>query len=71
MSLLAAEASVRESTSRPFVIQMRDAASMQPTYRRGGGVWSQTRSLLYKNVLIKWRTKQQSLQVGHKHTTYI
>uniref|UniRef100_A0A8D3CCQ9 Cholesterol transporter ABCA5 n=1 Tax=Scophthalmus maximus TaxID=52904 RepID=A0A8D3CCQ9_SCOMX len=26
------------------------------------GVWHQTRSLLYKNVLIKWRTKQQSLQ---------
>uniref|UniRef100_A0A7N6ABI3 ABC transporter domain-containing protein n=1 Tax=Anabas testudineus TaxID=64144 RepID=A0A7N6ABI3_ANATE len=27
------------------------------------GVWHQTRSLLYKNLLIKWRTKQQSLQV--------
>uniref|UniRef100_A0A8C2Z0Q1 ABC transporter domain-containing protein n=1 Tax=Cyclopterus lumpus TaxID=8103 RepID=A0A8C2Z0Q1_CYCLU len=26
------------------------------------GVWHQTRSLLYKNLLIKWRTKQQSLQ---------
>ncbi|XP_061665505.1 ATP-binding cassette sub-family A member 5 isoform X2 [Syngnathoides biaculeatus] len=25
-------------------------------------VWQQTRVLLYKNVLIKWRTKQQSLQ---------
>uniref|UniRef100_A0AAX7UKZ7 ABC transporter domain-containing protein n=1 Tax=Astatotilapia calliptera TaxID=8154 RepID=A0AAX7UKZ7_ASTCA len=23
------------------------------------GVWNQTRSLLYKNLLIKWRTKQQ------------
>uniref|UniRef100_A0A673C6A2 Cholesterol transporter ABCA5 n=1 Tax=Sphaeramia orbicularis TaxID=375764 RepID=A0A673C6A2_9TELE len=27
------------------------------------GVWAQTRSLLYKNLLIKWRTKQQSLQL--------
>uniref|UniRef100_A0A3Q0SZ76 Cholesterol transporter ABCA5 n=1 Tax=Amphilophus citrinellus TaxID=61819 RepID=A0A3Q0SZ76_AMPCI len=35
---------------------------MQPTYRRDAGVWNQTRSLLYKNLLIKWRTKQQSLQ---------
>ncbi|XP_028675904.1 ATP-binding cassette sub-family A member 5 isoform X2 [Erpetoichthys calabaricus] len=25
-------------------------------------VWRQTKSLLYKNLLIKWRTKQQSLQ---------
>ncbi|CAL8264080.1 unnamed protein product [Arctogadus glacialis] len=56
------EASIRETTSRPFVIHMRDAESMQPTYRRGAGVWNQTKSLLYKNVLIKWRTKQQSLQ---------
>uniref|UniRef100_A0A665WQE6 ATP binding cassette subfamily A member 5 n=1 Tax=Echeneis naucrates TaxID=173247 RepID=A0A665WQE6_ECHNA len=24
------------------------------------GVWQQTRSLLYKNLLIKWRTKQQT-----------
>uniref|UniRef100_A0A6Q2XI97 ABC transporter domain-containing protein n=1 Tax=Esox lucius TaxID=8010 RepID=A0A6Q2XI97_ESOLU len=30
--------------------------------RRNAGVWPQTRSLLYKNLLIKWRTKQQSLQ---------
>uniref|UniRef100_A0A672NVD7 ATP binding cassette subfamily A member 5 n=1 Tax=Sinocyclocheilus grahami TaxID=75366 RepID=A0A672NVD7_SINGR len=30
---------------------------------RDAGVWHQTRSLLYKNLLIKWRTKQQSLQV--------
>ncbi|XP_077406752.1 cholesterol transporter ABCA5 [Vanacampus margaritifer] len=29
---------------------------------RDAAVWQQTRSLLYKNVLIKWRTKQQSLQ---------
>uniref|UniRef100_A0A8C7WL79 ABC transporter domain-containing protein n=1 Tax=Oncorhynchus mykiss TaxID=8022 RepID=A0A8C7WL79_ONCMY len=29
------------------------------------GVWHQTKSLLYKNLLIKWRTKQQSLQVGY------
>lgn len=36
---------------------------MQPTHRRDAGVWNQTRSLLYKNLLIKWRTKQQSLQV--------
>uniref|UniRef100_A0A8C9VWP8 ATP binding cassette subfamily A member 5 n=1 Tax=Scleropages formosus TaxID=113540 RepID=A0A8C9VWP8_SCLFO len=27
-------------------------------------LWHQTKSLLYKNLLIKWRTKQQSLQVG-------
>uniref|UniRef100_A0A7N8YH15 ATP-binding cassette, sub-family A (ABC1), member 5 n=1 Tax=Mastacembelus armatus TaxID=205130 RepID=A0A7N8YH15_9TELE len=38
------------------------AGSMQPMYRRDAGVWHQTRSLLYKNLLIKWRTKQQSLQ---------
>uniref|UniRef100_A0A6Q2Z9C1 ABC transporter domain-containing protein n=1 Tax=Esox lucius TaxID=8010 RepID=A0A6Q2Z9C1_ESOLU len=38
---------------------------MQPNIvRRNAGVWPQTRSLLYKNLLIKWRTKQQSLQVG-------
>uniref|UniRef100_A0A3Q0T5N5 Cholesterol transporter ABCA5 n=1 Tax=Amphilophus citrinellus TaxID=61819 RepID=A0A3Q0T5N5_AMPCI len=49
-------------TSRPYVIHMRNAGSMQPTYRRDAGVWNQTRSLLYKNLLIKWRTKQQSLQ---------
>lgn len=36
---------------------------MQPVHRRDAGVWHQTRSLLYKNLLIKWRTKQQSLQV--------
>uniref|UniRef100_A0A671KS18 Cholesterol transporter ABCA5 n=1 Tax=Sinocyclocheilus anshuiensis TaxID=1608454 RepID=A0A671KS18_9TELE len=35
----------------------------QPITRRDAGVWHQTRSLLYKNLLIKWRTKQQSLQV--------
>ncbi|XP_037133937.1 ATP-binding cassette sub-family A member 5 [Syngnathus acus] len=29
---------------------------------RDAAVWQQTRSLLHKNVLIKWRTKQQSLQ---------
>uniref|UniRef100_A0A8C9ZJE8 Cholesterol transporter ABCA5 n=1 Tax=Sander lucioperca TaxID=283035 RepID=A0A8C9ZJE8_SANLU len=32
------------------------------TLLRDAGVWHQTRSLLYKNLLIKWRTKQQSLQ---------
>uniref|UniRef100_A0A8C1PDG5 Cholesterol transporter ABCA5 n=1 Tax=Cyprinus carpio TaxID=7962 RepID=A0A8C1PDG5_CYPCA len=36
---------------------------MQPITRRDAGVWHQTRSLLYKNLLIKWRTKQQSLQL--------
>ncbi|XP_049419184.1 ATP-binding cassette sub-family A member 5 [Epinephelus fuscoguttatus] len=56
------EASIRETISRPYVIQMRHAGSMQPMYRRDAGVWHQTRSLLYKNLLIKWRTKQQSLQ---------
>uniref|UniRef100_A0A672P1S3 Cholesterol transporter ABCA5 n=1 Tax=Sinocyclocheilus grahami TaxID=75366 RepID=A0A672P1S3_SINGR len=34
-----------------------------PITRRDAGVWHQTRSLLYKNLLIKWRTKQQSLQL--------
>ncbi|XP_059181099.1 ATP-binding cassette sub-family A member 5 [Centropristis striata] len=53
------EASIRE-TCRPYVIQMRHAGSMHP--KRDAGVWHQTRSLLYKNLLIKWRTKQQSLQ---------
>uniref|UniRef100_A0AAR2J2T1 ABC transporter domain-containing protein n=1 Tax=Pygocentrus nattereri TaxID=42514 RepID=A0AAR2J2T1_PYGNA len=33
------------------------------TLVRDAGVWHQTRSLLYKNLLIKWRTKQQSLQL--------
>jgi len=42
---------------------MRDAGSGRPACRRDAGVWHQTRSLLYKNLLIKWRTKQQSLQV--------
>lgn len=55
------EASITE-TNRPNVIHMRHAGSMQPMYRRDAGVWHQTRSLLYKNLLIKWRTKQQSLQ---------
>ncbi|TKS89355.1 ATP-binding cassette sub-family A member 5 [Collichthys lucidus] len=57
-----AEASIRETTSCPHVIQMRHAGSMQPVCRRDAGVWHQTRSLLWKNLLIKWRTKQQSLQ---------
>ncbi|XP_005743441.1 cholesterol transporter ABCA5 isoform X2 [Pundamilia nyererei] len=56
------EARISERTSRPYVIHMRNAGSMQPVYRRDAGVWNQTRSLLYKNLLIKWRTKQQSLQ---------
>ncbi|XP_035262804.1 ATP-binding cassette sub-family A member 5 [Anguilla anguilla] len=29
---------------------------------RDSGVWHQTKSLLHKNLLLKWRTKQQSLQ---------
>ncbi|KAM6964539.1 LOW QUALITY PROTEIN: cholesterol transporter ABCA5 [Tautogolabrus adspersus] len=41
---------------------MRHAGRMKPTSRRDAGVWHQTSSLLYKNLLIKWRTKQQSLQ---------
>ncbi|XP_008435868.1 cholesterol transporter ABCA5 isoform X1 [Poecilia reticulata] len=57
----AAEASLSD-TSRPHVIHMRNAGSMQPVFRRDAGVWPQTQSLLYKNLLIKWRTKQQSLQ---------
>uniref|UniRef100_A0A8C2B4K8 Cholesterol transporter ABCA5 n=1 Tax=Cyprinus carpio TaxID=7962 RepID=A0A8C2B4K8_CYPCA len=46
---------------------------MQPITRRDAGVWHQTRSLLYKNLLIKWRTKQQSLQVPficHSHAFF-
>ncbi|XP_066560548.1 cholesterol transporter ABCA5 [Amia ocellicauda] len=35
---------------------------MKPIQGREACVWQQTKSLLYKNVLIKWRTKQQSLQ---------
>uniref|UniRef100_A0A3Q3GZ83 ATP-binding cassette, sub-family A (ABC1), member 5 n=1 Tax=Labrus bergylta TaxID=56723 RepID=A0A3Q3GZ83_9LABR len=42
---------------------IRHAGRMQSTSRRDAGVWHQTRSLLYKNLLIKWRTKQQSLQL--------
>ncbi|MGH0133372.1 UNVERIFIED_CONTAM: hypothetical protein FKN15_052353 [Acipenser sinensis] len=35
---------------------------MLPVKGRDAGVWQQTKGLLYKNLLIKWRTKQQSLQ---------
>ncbi|XP_020567686.1 ATP-binding cassette sub-family A member 5 isoform X1 [Oryzias latipes] len=56
------EASIDGATSRSYSIQMRSAGSTQPTHRRDAGVWIQTKSLLYKNILIKWRTKQQSLQ---------
>uniref|UniRef100_A0A3Q3R5P0 ABC transporter domain-containing protein n=1 Tax=Monopterus albus TaxID=43700 RepID=A0A3Q3R5P0_MONAL len=35
---------------------------MQPVYKRDAGVWQQTRSLLYKNLLIKWRMQQQTRQ---------
>ncbi|TRY83021.1 hypothetical protein DNTS_007641 [Danionella cerebrum] len=48
--------------SDPGVGQLKHAERMQPITRRDAGVWPQTRSLLYKNLLIKWRTKQQSLQ---------
>ncbi|XP_028332092.1 cholesterol transporter ABCA5 [Gouania willdenowi] len=56
------EAGISETTSRPYIIHMRNAGNMQPTYKRDASVWHQTRSLFYKNLLIKWRTKQQSLQ---------
>nr|XP_055031860.1 ATP-binding cassette sub-family A member 5 isoform X2 [Misgurnus anguillicaudatus] len=42
--------------------QLNNAGRMQPVSKRDAGVWHQTKSLLYKNLLIKWRTKQQSLQ---------
>ncbi|XP_062859011.1 ATP-binding cassette sub-family A member 5 [Trichomycterus rosablanca] len=48
--------------SRPCPNLLKHATRMQPLSRRDAGVWHQTRSLLYKNLLIKWRTKQQSLQ---------
>lgn len=48
--------------SDPCGSQLKHAGRMQPLTRRDAGVWHQTRSLLYKNLLIKWRTKQQSLQ---------
>ncbi|XP_034050372.1 ATP-binding cassette sub-family A member 5 [Thalassophryne amazonica] len=56
------EGRIIETSSRPYIIQMRNAGSTQPSYRRDAGVWHQTKSLLYKNLLMKWRTKQQSLQ---------
>lgn len=59
----AAEARIQEMNFHPHVGQMRRAGNMQPVHRRDAGVWYQTKSLLYKNLLIKWRTKQQSLQV--------
>lgn len=55
------EARMEEVRSRPYIIPVRHGGSMGPTQRRDAGVWHQTRSLLYKNLLIKWRTKQQSL----------
>ncbi len=51
------------AVSDPCASQLKHAGRMQPITRRDAGVWHQTRSLLYKNLLIKWRTKQQSLQV--------
>lgn len=59
----AAEAGIKETNSHLYISQMRHAGNMLPVNRREAGVWYQTKSLLYKNVLIKWRTKQQSLQV--------
>lgn len=59
----AAETRIKEINSHLHVSQMRNAGNMQPVHRRDAGVWYQTKSLLYKNLLIKWRTKQQSLQV--------
>lgn len=58
----AAEARIMEN-SHLHTSQMRHAGNMKPVRRRDAGVWHQTKSLLYKNLLIKWRTKQQSLQV--------
>ena len=49
--------------TRPHASQSQHAGRMHPLNKREAGVWHQTRSLLYKNLLIKWRTKQQSLQV--------
>ncbi|KAF4084937.1 hypothetical protein AMELA_G00111750 [Ameiurus melas] len=51
-----------EVQSRPCPNLLKHAARMQSVSRRDSGVWQQTRGLLYKNILIKWRTKQQSLQ---------
>ncbi|XP_056911569.1 ATP-binding cassette sub-family A member 5 isoform X2 [Takifugu flavidus] len=56
------EAGLKETNSHLYISHMRHAANMQPVKRRDAGVWYQTKSLLYKNLLIKWRTKQQSLQ---------
>uniref|UniRef100_A0A6J0THA1 Cholesterol transporter ABCA5 isoform X1 n=2 Tax=Pogona vitticeps TaxID=103695 RepID=A0A6J0THA1_9SAUR len=35
---------------------------MSPEASRQKGVWRQTRALLYKNCLVKWRTKKSSIQ---------
>ncbi|XP_066519763.1 ATP-binding cassette sub-family A member 5 [Hoplias malabaricus] len=51
-----------EVRSRPCPSLLKHATRMRPQNRRDAGVWHQTKSLLYKNLLIKWRTKQQSLQ---------
>ncbi|XP_063076854.1 ATP-binding cassette sub-family A member 5 [Engraulis encrasicolus] len=51
--------------TRPHASHSQHAGRMQqqqPITKREAGVWHQTKSLLYKNLLIKWRTKQQSLQ---------
>ncbi|KAK7918726.1 hypothetical protein WMY93_010010 [Mugilogobius chulae] len=54
---------MEEVRSRPYIIPVRPGGDMNPARRRDSGVWHQTRSLLYKNLLIKWRTKQQSLHL--------
>lgn len=62
------------AVSDPCVSQPKHPGRMQPVSRRDAGVWHQTRSLLYKNLLIKWRTKQQSLQVlfmCHSHAFFL
>ncbi|XP_062382782.1 ATP-binding cassette sub-family A member 5 [Sardina pilchardus] len=48
--------------TRPHASHSQHAGRMRPINKREAGVWHQTKSLLYKNLLIKWRTKQQSLQ---------
>uniref|UniRef100_A0AAV2LBD5 ABC transporter domain-containing protein n=1 Tax=Knipowitschia caucasica TaxID=637954 RepID=A0AAV2LBD5_KNICA len=53
------EARMEEVRSRPYIIPVHPGGDM--SRRRDSGVWNQTRSLLYKNLLIKWRAKQQSL----------
>ncbi|XP_054622717.1 ATP-binding cassette sub-family A member 5 isoform X2 [Dunckerocampus dactyliophorus] len=57
-----AEVDSGETTTRPNIMDARHTGNVQSVHTRDAAVWQQTRSLLYKNLLIKWRTKQQSLQ---------